>query len=65
MTSNRIKQECKDMSFDDQCTNCEKKLRLSHWGEKEAVKGAHYDFVKGTFDLWELDFKTTYAFALS
>lgn len=22
-----------------------------------ALKGAHYDFVKGTFDLWDLDFK--------
>lgn len=24
-----------------------------------ALKGAHYDFVKGTFELWDLDFKTT------
>ncbi|KAL0656612.1 hypothetical protein Bca4012_077196 [Brassica carinata] len=86
---NRTKQDCKDLSFDDQCTNCEKTLRLSLWCEKEAVnvslgnllsypfvrervvknklaiRGAHYDFVKGTFDLWELDFKTTPAFALS
>jgi carbonic anhydrase len=22
-----------------------------------ALKGAHYDFVKGTFELWDLDFK--------
>lgn len=22
-----------------------------------ALKGAHYDFVRGTFDLWDLDFK--------
>ncbi|KAJ1423048.1 Carbonic anhydrase [Sesbania bispinosa] len=22
-----------------------------------ALKGAHYDFVKGTFELWNLDFK--------
>ncbi|KAL0699933.1 hypothetical protein Bca4012_056055 [Brassica carinata] len=87
---NKTKQDCKGLSFDDQCTNCEKyTLRLSLLCEKEAVnvslgnllsypfvrervvknklaiRGAHYDFVKGTFDLWELDFKTTPAFALS
>lgn len=22
-----------------------------------ALKGAHYDFVKGTFELWDLNFK--------
>ena len=22
-----------------------------------ALKGAHYDFVKGSFELWDLDFK--------
>ena len=32
---------------------------------KLALRGAHYDFVKGTFDLWELDFKTTPAFSFS
>lgn len=32
---------------------------------KLAIRGAHYDFVKGTFELWELDYKTTPAFALS
>lgn len=30
-----------------------------------AIRGAHYNFVKGTFDLWELDFKTTPAYAFS
>lgn len=24
-----------------------------------SVKGAHYDFVKGSFELWDLDFKVT------
>ncbi|KAF3489840.1 hypothetical protein F2Q69_00054419 [Brassica cretica] len=78
---NRTKQDCKDLSFDDQCTNCEKKeavnvslgnllsypfVRERVVKNKLAIRGAHYDFVKGTFDLWELDdFKTTPAFALS
>jgi len=25
--------------------------------ETLALKGAHYNFVKGTFELWDLDFK--------
>ncbi|KAG7592762.1 Carbonic anhydrase [Arabidopsis thaliana x Arabidopsis arenosa] len=76
---NRIKQECKDLSFDDQCTNCEKEAVNVSLGNllsypfvrervvknKLSIRGAHYDFVKGTFDLWELDFKTTPAFGLS
>ncbi|CAG7901910.1 unnamed protein product [Brassica rapa] len=77
---NKTKQDCKDLSFDDQCTNCEKKeavnvslgnllsypfVRERVVKNKLAIRGAHYDFVKGTFDLWELDFKTTPAFALS
>ena len=32
---------------------------------KLALRGAHYDFVDGTFELWELDVKTTPAFAFS
>ncbi|XLU96079.1 hypothetical protein S245_010431, partial [Arachis hypogaea] len=27
--------------------------------KKLALKGAHYDFVKGSFELWDLDFKVT------
>ncbi|KAL1223004.1 Beta carbonic anhydrase 3 [Cardamine amara subsp. amara] len=76
---NRIKQECKDLSFDDQCNNCEKEAVNVSLGNllsypfvrerveknKLTIRGAHYDFVKGTFDLWDLDYKTTPAFALS
>ncbi|KAG2320924.1 hypothetical protein Bca52824_014137 [Brassica carinata] len=76
---NKTKQDCKGLSFDDQCTNCEKEAVNVSLGNllsypfvrervvknKLAIRGAHYDFVKGTFDLWELDFKTTPAFALS
>lgn len=29
-----------------------------------ALKGAHYDFVNGTFELWDLNFKVTPAIAL-
>ncbi|KAF3524871.1 hypothetical protein F2Q69_00046305 [Brassica cretica] len=82
---NKIKEEFKDLSFEEQCTHCEK-IAL---GFKEAVnvtlgnllsypfvrervekgklalRGAHYDFVDGTFELWELDVKTTPAFAFS
>ena len=32
---------------------------------KLALRGAHYDFVNGTFELWELDVKTTTAFTFS
>ncbi|CAH8386901.1 unnamed protein product [Eruca vesicaria subsp. sativa] len=68
---NMIKQDFKHLSFTDQCSYCEKEavnvsLRnlLSYPFVKErvmknklAIRGAHYDFVKGTFDLWELDLK--------
>ncbi|KVH92803.1 Carbonic anhydrase [Cynara cardunculus var. scolymus] len=35
-------------SVDDQCVHCEKKTL--------ALKGGHYDFVNGTFELWGLEF---------
>ncbi|XP_010551572.1 PREDICTED: beta carbonic anhydrase 4-like [Tarenaya hassleriana] len=74
---NKIKQELKDLSFDDQCTNCEKEAvnvslgnLLSYPFVREGVvkntlsiRGAHYDFVNGTFELWELDFKTSPSFS--
>lgn len=28
-----------------------------------AVKGAHYDFVKGTFQLWDLESKVSHIFS--
>ncbi|CAA7032952.1 unnamed protein product [Microthlaspi erraticum] len=76
---NRVKEDFSDLSFDDQCNYCEKEavnvslgnllsypfVRERVMKNKLAIRGAHYDFVNGTFDLWELDFKTTPAFALS
>ncbi|KAB1200774.1 Carbonic anhydrase, chloroplastic [Morella rubra] len=67
----KVKAECSELSFAEQCTNCEKEavnislgnlltypfVRESLTKKTLALKGAHYDFVKGTFDLWDLDFK--------
>ncbi|XP_010552640.1 PREDICTED: beta carbonic anhydrase 4 [Tarenaya hassleriana] len=76
---NMIKQELKDKSLDFQCTECEKEAvnvslgnLLSYPFVREAVvkkslaiRGAHYDFVHGNFELWELDFKTSPPVVLS
>ncbi|CAH2066564.1 unnamed protein product [Thlaspi arvense] len=76
---NKVKDEHKDLSDDDQCNKCEKEavnvslgnllsypfVRAEVVKNKLAIRGAHYNFVKGTFDLWELDFKTTPAYAFS
>ncbi|ESQ28178.1 hypothetical protein EUTSA_v10018978mg [Eutrema salsugineum] len=76
---NKIKEEHKDLSSDDQCDKCEKEavnvslgnllsypfVRAAVVKNTLAIRGAHYNFVKGTFDLWELDFKTTPAYAFS
>ncbi|WZZ63860.1 hypothetical protein YC2023_075230 [Brassica napus] len=76
---NKIKEEFKDLSFEEQCTHCEKEAVNVTLGNllsypfvrervekgKLALRGAHYDFVDGTFELWELDVKTTPAFAFS
>lgn len=67
----KVKADCsEDVDFTDQCTNCEKEAvnvslgnLLTYPFVREAVvnkqlslKGGHYDFVKGAFDLWNLDF---------
>ncbi|KAG2305146.1 hypothetical protein Bca52824_033797 [Brassica carinata] len=76
---NKIKQEYGDLSFEEQCTHCEKEAVNVTLGNllsypfvrervekgKLALRGAHYDFVSGTFEIWELDVKTTPAFAFS
>ncbi|CAN8239189.1 unnamed protein product [Cochlearia groenlandica] len=76
---NKIKEEHKELSYDDQCNKCEKEavnvslgnllsypfVRAAVVKNTLALRGAHYNFVNGTFDLWELDFKTTPAFAFS
>ncbi|XWS34800.1 hypothetical protein CRYUN_Cryun21dG0068400 [Craigia yunnanensis] len=70
---NKVKSENNELSFSEQCTNCEKEAvnvslgnLLTYPFVREAVvkktlvlKGAHYDFVNGKFDLWNLNFQIT------
>lgn len=58
------------LSFEEQCHNCEKEavnvslgnlltypfVRDAVVNDAVSLKGAHYNFVKGTFELWDLDF---------
>ncbi|KAF4366118.1 hypothetical protein CsatB_022202 [Cannabis sativa] len=67
----KVKSEFSDLSFGDQCSNCEKEAvnvslsnLLTYPFVKDAltnnavsIKGAHYDFVKGNFEVWNLDCK--------
>ncbi|KAF7829359.1 carbonic anhydrase 2-like [Senna tora] len=67
----RVKTGESSLSFSEQCTNCEKEavnvslgnlltypfVREGLVNKTLALKGAHYDFVNGTFQLWDLDFK--------
>ncbi|KAI3726022.1 hypothetical protein L1987_65819 [Smallanthus sonchifolius] len=60
-------------TLDDQCVSCEKEavnvslanlltypfVRNGLVNKTLALKGAHYDFVNGTFELWGLDFSLT------
>ncbi|GAB2297381.1 hypothetical protein Dimus_031488 [Dionaea muscipula] len=69
----KVKSEHGSLEFAEQCKNCEKEAvnvslgnLLTYPFVREAVdkktlalKGAHYDFVKGTFELWNLDFGHT------
>ncbi|XP_047310922.1 carbonic anhydrase 2-like [Impatiens glandulifera] len=66
----KVKSEAADAGFADQCVTCEKEAVNVSLGnlltypfvrdglakKTLSLKGAHYDFVKGTFDLWNLDF---------
>ncbi|KAK9751041.1 hypothetical protein RND81_02G237400 [Saponaria officinalis] len=66
----KVRSEKNDAEFADQCHHCEKEAvnvslgnLLTYPFVREAVtkktlslKGAHYDFVKGVFELWNLDF---------
>nr|XP_043623409.1 carbonic anhydrase 2 isoform X1 [Erigeron canadensis] len=66
----KVKGDFADLDHSDLCTKCEKEAvnvslgnLLTYPFVREAVvnkqlslKGAHYDFVKGAFDLWNLDF---------
>lgn len=67
----KVKAGPSDLSFSEQCTNCEKEavnvslgnlltypfVRDGVVNKTLALKGAHYDFVSGTFELWDLNFK--------
>ncbi|XP_044491043.1 carbonic anhydrase 2-like isoform X1 [Mangifera indica] len=67
----KVKTECSDLSFEEQCKNCEKEAVNVSLGnlltypfvrdrvvkKTLALKGAHYDFVHGSFELWDLDIK--------
>ncbi|GMJ13199.1 BETA CARBONIC ANHYDRASE 2, CARBONIC ANHYDRASE 18, carbonic anhydrase 2 [Hibiscus trionum] len=73
----KVKSECNELSFLEQCTNCEKEavnvslgnlltypfVREAVVKKSVALKGAHYDFVNGKFDLWNLDFQISPALA--
>lgn len=65
----KIKAECSSLSFEEQCNNLEKEavnvslanlltypfVRNAVVKENLALKGGHYDFVHGSFELWNLD----------
>ncbi|KAF8040810.1 hypothetical protein BT93_B2896 [Corymbia citriodora subsp. variegata] len=67
----KVKSDHSKLSYEEQCTHCEKEavnvslgnlltypfVREAAVTKTIAVRGAHYDFVRGTFDLWDLDFK--------
>ncbi|XP_057448477.1 carbonic anhydrase 2-like isoform X2 [Lotus japonicus] len=67
----KVKTDTGSLSFSEQCTNCEKATvnvslgnLLTYPFVKErvldktlALKGAHYNFVTGNFELWDLNFK--------
>ncbi|KAL3644520.1 hypothetical protein CASFOL_009700 [Castilleja foliolosa] len=69
----KIQSECNKLDFEGQCRQLEKETvnislgnLLSYPFVREAVvkntlllKGAHYDFVKGTFDIWGLESETS------
>ncbi|KAL6547295.1 hypothetical protein OROMI_023016 [Orobanche minor] len=66
----KVKAECNDLDFGEQCTQLEKEavnvslgnlltypfVREGLVKKTLALKGGHYDFVKGSFELWNLDF---------
>ncbi|GAV81280.1 Pro_CA domain-containing protein [Cephalotus follicularis] len=74
----KVKAEYSSLTLDEQCHNCEKEavnvslgnlltypfVREAVLKKKLALQGAHYDFVKGTFELWDLDFKVSPSLAL-
>ncbi|CAI8608543.1 unnamed protein product [Vicia faba] len=69
----KVKVEASELDFSEQCTNLEKEAvnvslgnLLTYPFVREAVvkktvalKGAHYDFVKGGLELWDINFKVS------
>lgn len=69
----KVKAACSELDFTEQCTALEKEAvnislgnLLTYPFVREAVakkalslKGGHYDFVNGCFELWDLDFSLT------
>ncbi|KAM7251710.1 hypothetical protein ACFE04_023593 [Oxalis oulophora] len=69
----KVKAEHSSLSFEEQCHNCEKEAVNVSLGNLLTypfvrdglvkniltLKGAHYDFVKANFELWDLDFNIT------
>ncbi|XP_076918404.1 carbonic anhydrase 2-like [Bidens hawaiensis] len=72
-SKSKVKADCSDLENSDLHTKCEKEavnvslgnlltypfVREALANKKLSIKGAHYDFVNGTFDLWNLDFGIT------
>ncbi|XP_057949818.1 carbonic anhydrase 2-like isoform X2 [Malania oleifera] len=66
----KVTEECNSLTFAEQCTNCEKEAvnislgnLLTYPFVRDAVvkktlslKGGHYNFINGSFELWNLDF---------
>ncbi|KAM7484234.1 hypothetical protein LguiA_000243 [Lonicera macranthoides] len=66
----KVKADFKSLDFAEQCKNCEKEavnislgnlltypfVRHAVMKKTLSLKGGHYDFIKGTFELWSLDF---------
>ncbi|WKA04408.1 hypothetical protein VitviT2T_022452 [Vitis vinifera] len=74
----KVVAECGDLPFPEQCAYCEKEAvnvslgnLLSYPFVREGLvkktltlKGGYYDFVKGTFELWGLDFGLSPSFSV-
>ncbi|KAL4332832.1 hypothetical protein GQ457_07G017080 [Hibiscus cannabinus] len=74
----KVKSEFNELSFQELCEHCEKESvnvslgnLLTYPFVREALvkktlvlKGAHYDFVNGKFDLWNLNFQITPTLAI-
>ncbi|KAH6809581.1 beta carbonic anhydrase 4 [Perilla frutescens var. hirtella] len=74
----KVQAEFKDLDFSEQCTHLEKEAVNISLGnlltypfvrdgvvkKTLSLKGGHYDFVKGSFELWNLDFNLSPALSV-